>query len=135
MVFTDLYINLTWHIILCVIALIFGLWYLIAEGESGGWIAVIVAIVYFLFAPYGKVEEIRNCRTEKGKTVSIIVKFKEPIVKFLWQKPTDVKVTSVNGNKKEIKLQKSTHLETYNGTVFEGNYYDGKENDTLILIL
>ena len=132
MVFTDLYINLAWHIILSIIALIVGIF---AIREGWGWIVIIFAIAYFFFAPYGHVEEIRNCRTENGKTVSIIVKFKEPMVKFLWKKPVDVKVTSINGYKNEVILHESTHLTTYKRTVFEGYFQLGNESDNLILIL
>jgi hypothetical protein len=107
----------------------------LSDGEGWGWLVIIFAIAYFLFAPYGKVEEIRNCQSQKKVTVSVIVKFKEPMVKFLWKTPVDVKITSINGNKKEVKLTKSTHLEVMDGTVFEGSYYDGNGNDNLILIL
>ena len=130
---TDLYTNLFWHIIICVVVLIYGL----SKWDDIEKILVFAAIIYCLFFPYGHNEEIRNCQTEKGYTVSVIVKFKEPVIKLLWQKPVHVKVTSINGIKRDIKLQESSRFAVSKGTVFVGNFYDEdkRENNTLKLIL
>jgi hypothetical protein len=128
MVFMDLYISLTWHIILCLALFIYALF---EEDKTYKRFLIIVSIIYLLFAPYGHEEPIRNCKTKNNKTVSVVVKFKEPIFKVVFSKPIDVKIIAVDGVKREIKLEESSHLVTHEKTVFEGSYND----DTILLIL
>lgn len=131
MVFIEsLYISLLWHIILCVIALIIGIFFV---SDDNKFIVILGAIIYCLFFPYGQREEIRNVKTESGNTVAVVVELKEPIVKLFWRKPVHVKVTSINGIRQEIKLDESSRFEVGNGVVFTGEISDG--NDTLLLIL
>lgn len=129
MVFTDIYLSLVWHTIFSIIVALTLVW--IFEK----WWVIIIAIAYFFFAPYGHEEEIRNCQTVNGYTVSIIVKFKEPILKFLWTNPTDVQVTAINGLQHKIKLSKSLSKRVYDATVFEGGFSEKGKSNTLLLIL
>lgn len=129
MVFTDIYLSLVWHIIFSII----GALALVFIFEK--WWVVIAAVLYFFFAPYGHEEEIRNCQTMNGHTVSIIVKFKEPIVKLLWTKPIDVQVTSIDGLKYKVKLTESSNKKVYDATVFEGSFRENEKSNTLLLIL
>lgn len=129
MAFSDTYLSFVWHIIFSIIGALILLFFF----EK--WWVVIVAILYFFFAPYGHEEEIRNCQTLNGHTVSIIVKFKEPIVKLLWTKPTDVQVMAIDGQEYRIKLSESSSKKVYNATVFEGSFSENGKSNTLLLIL
>jgi len=124
------------HIIISVVVLVGALYFLSdADFKDWRWLAFVAAIAYFLFAPYEKTEEIRNCQTAKGNTVSVIVVFKEPIIKLIFTKPQNVRVTSINGHKNEIKLHESSSKEVFKGTVFVGTFWQGEELNTLHLIL
>jgi|GEM_PF-5966947 len=123
------------HIIISAIVLVVGLYIISDIDKEWTWLAYVAAIGYFLLAPYGHKEEIRNCQTEKGYTVSVIVEFKEPIIKLIFPKPKDVKVTSINGQKCEIELYESSNKAVYKGTVFVGGFGQGDERNTLQLIL
>lgn len=128
MIFTEIYLSLIWHIILCAIAIILSV-------ISKEWWVTVIAVVYFLFAPYSQEEEIRNCQTENGNTISVIVEFKEPIIKLIWTKPSDVRIAAINGRKCKIKLRESSDKDVYKGTVFEGSFTENGESNTLLLIL
>jgi len=76
--------------------------------------------------------------------VSVVVEFKEPVVKLIFRVPQDVIVTSINGKEYELNLKKSSkqvydqfkRYELKNQTVFEGTFNDENgKNNTLILIL
>jgi len=136
MVWTDLYLNIGWHIFLCLVAFIVGIIVWIREDSTTGIIIVVISIIYFLFAPYAHEEQIRYCQTKSGHSIGVIVKFKEPIIKAIFTTPQDVKVTSINGLKNVIKLKKSSDKVVYKQTVFEGDFIDNKGNrDILLLIL
>lgn len=128
MIFTEIYLSLIWHVLLCAIAII------LSTISKEWWVIIIVAI-YFFLAPYGKEEKTRNCQTENGNTVSVIVEFKEPIIKLLWTKPADVMITAINGQKCKVKLREDSNKKVYNGTVFEGYFSDNGKSNTLLLIL
>ena len=129
MIFTDIYLSFVWHIIFSII-LAFVLVFIFEK-----WWVVFAAILYFFLAPYGHEEEIRNCQTVNGHTVSIIVKFKEPIVKLLWTKATNVQVMAIDGQEYKIELRESSSKKVYNATVFEGRFSEDGKSNTLLLIL
>jgi hypothetical protein len=136
MVWTDLYLSIGWHIVLCLVAIIVGIVVWSNEDSGTGFIIILISVLYFLFAPYAHEEQIRNCQTKNGNTVSVIVKFKEPIIKAIFTEPKDVKVTSINGKKCVFKLKKSLDKEVFKQTVFEGDFNDERGNrNTLAIIL
>ena len=66
MVFIEsLYISLLWHIILCVITLIIGIFFV---SDDNKFTVILGAIIYCLFFPYGQREEIRNVKTDLQST-------------------------------------------------------------------
>lgn len=129
MFFSDIYLSLAWHIILSIIG-----GCLLIYSSDKLWVGII-AIGYIFLAPYGHEEEIRNCQTQNGHTVSIIVKFKEPIVKLLWTRPIDVQVTAIDGRDYKLQLSESSSKKVYNSTVFEGRFSENGKSNTLLLIL
>ena len=80
-----------------------------------------------------------------------MVKFKEPIVKFIFVKPRDVKVASINGQVADLRLEENPNLHVYDRgtptygqpdpshrlkqTVFEGSFNNQGKNNTLYIIL
>jgi len=153
MIGVDLYMGIGWHIAISIAILIWGIG-VISSKEDTWWgiILMIFAISYFLFAPYAHDEEIRNCRTKNGNTVAVTVKFKEPIVKFLFVEPRDVKITSIDGVEKDLELQKNTNFGVYgdnttlingspdpsgklNLTPFTGKFKDKNGNDNELLLI
>ena len=156
MVWTDWYISFGWHIAICAAVFIVGLYGVCQRDRDeiqSGLIYIVIATIYFLFAPYTHNEQVRNCRTKNGNTVSVTVKFKEPIIKFLFVTPRDVKVIEIDRVDKEFKLERSSKYGVYEKSefgidsqlnqsnklklsVFEGSFTDRNGNiNTLYLVL